>query len=249
MADWVVDFGGRGEPILLLHGLMGRARTWWRTARWLRDYGHVIAVDARAHGRNPRPGPFRTEVFVDDLVEVLDGRRATVLGHSMGGLHALALAQRRPDLVRGVVVEDMAVDQRGRTVETWRPLFDSWPSVFESLAHVREFFGDTGEYFVECMAEHADGYRLRANFDDLFAIAAEWGEREYWSTVDGARCPLLLLEAENTLMPVGQMAEMAARSPVAQHLVAPGSGHVIHDSAPEFYRGAVEAFLSGLPAV
>ncbi|HKS48479.1 MAG TPA: alpha/beta hydrolase [Amycolatopsis sp.] len=241
-----VDFGGRGQPIVLLHGLMGRARTWWQVAQWLTRYGRVVGLDARGHGRGPRGGPWTTEQFVADaagLVRSLD-EPAVVIGHSMGGLHAWALAATHPELVRAVVVEDMAPDQRGGTVDAWRGYFDSWPVPFQSLAHVREFFGSTGNYFAECMAERADGYHLMADLDDLYEVAAEWGRREYWSLVDGIKCPLLVIEAGHSLMPPGQQAEMAARVPDGRHLVVAGAGHVVHDEAPDEYRGAVEAFLS-----
>jgi pimeloyl-ACP methyl ester carboxylesterase len=248
----IVEFGGEGPGILLLHGLMGRARTWWRTARPLTRYGRVVGIDARAHGRNPHRGPAETEQF--DAVQVirdLDLGPVVAIGHSMGGLHALALAAWHPEMVRGIVIEDMAPDQRGRTVETWRPYFEAWPTPFDSLAHVREFFGDYGDYFIECFEERADGYRLIADLDALYEIAAEWGRRDYWPLVESLRCPLLAIEAEHTAMPPGQIAEMARRVPGAQHLLVAGAGHIVHDDAPEEYRGAVEAFLSAIlnPAV
>ena len=96
------------------------------------------------------------------------------------------------------------------------------------------------------MVERADGYHLMADLDDLYEIAAEWGRRDYWSLVDGVRCPLLAIEAEHTFMPPGQQAEMAARVAEGRHLVVAGAGHVVHDDAPAEYRGAVEAFLSGV---
>jgi pimeloyl-ACP methyl ester carboxylesterase len=242
-----VDFGGQGQPIVLLHGLMGRARTWWRVAQWLKRYGHVVGLDARGHGRGPRQGPWTTEQFVADaaeLVRSLDGGPAVVIGHSMGGLHAWALAATHPELVRAVVSEDMAPDHRGRTVDVWRGHFESWPVPFQSLAQVREFFGDTGDYFIECMVERDDGYHLMAEMANLYEIAGEWGRRDYWSFVDGIKCPLLAIEAANTAMPPGQQAELAARVSDGRHVVVDGAGHVVHDDAPQEYRGAVEAFLS-----
>ncbi|PRX50500.1 pimeloyl-ACP methyl ester carboxylesterase [Prauserella shujinwangii] len=245
--EGVVDFGGRGQPIVLLHGLMGRASTWWSVAQWLTAYGHVVGLDARGHGRARRGGPWRTEDFAADaaaLVRELDEGPAVVIGHSMGGLHAWVLAATRPDLVRAVVVEDMAPDQRGRTVDEWRGYFESWPVPFQSIAHVRRFFGSTGDYFAECVEERADGYHLIADLADLYEIAAEWGRREFWSYVDGVQCPLLVIEAGDTAMPAGQQAELAGRAPGGgRHVVVPGAGHVVHDSAPLEYRGAVEAFL------
>ena len=244
----VVEFGGSGPGILLLHGLMGRATTWWPVAQWLRRYGRVVGVDARGHGRSThRGGDWRTEDFAADAADVIQRLElgpAVAIGHSMGGLHALVLAAEHSELVCGVVVEDFAPDQRGRTVDGWRAEFDSWPLPFQSLAHVRSFFGSVGDYFVECFEERADGYHPIADLADLYRVAAEWGLRSYWPFVDRVHAPLLVIEAEHTLMPPGQQAAMAARVPDGRHLVVPGAGHLVQVSAPDVYRGAVEAFLS-----
>ena len=42
----VVEFGGAGDPILLLHGLMGRATTWWAVAEKLTAFGRVLGLEA-----------------------------------------------------------------------------------------------------------------------------------------------------------------------------------------------------------
>lgn len=243
----VVEFGGSGQGIVLLHGLMGRATTWWRTARWLTAYGRVVGLDARAHGRNPHRVRCDTERFAEDVAEritELELGPAVVIGHSMGGLHGIALAAAHPDLVRALVVEDMAPDNTGRTTEVWRPYFDSWP-VFTSLAHVREFFGAAGEYLVECVEERDDGYHLIADLAELYEIAEEWGRRDYWDLVAAVRAPMLVIEAGNGPMPAGQQAELAARSAgEAWHVRFEHAGHIVHDDAPQEYRGAVEAFLA-----
>jgi pimeloyl-ACP methyl ester carboxylesterase len=247
----VVDFGGTGRGIVVLHGLMGRATTWWPTARWLTGHGRVIGLDARAHGRNPHRRGCPTERFAQDVADrigELGLAPAVVIGHSMGGLHAIALAAGHPELVRVVVVEDMAPDHTGRTVDVWRPYFDSWPAAFTSLAHVREFFGPAGDYFAECVEERADGYHLIADVEELYGIAAEWGRRDYWDIVERVRAPLLVVEAGDGPMPAGQQAEMARRSAgPAWHVCVEGAGHVVHDTAPERFREAVERFLATLP--
>lgn len=251
-----VDFGGTGPSILLLHGLMGRANNWWPVAQWLTRYGHVVALDARGHGRNPRDGRSITSAdFVADAAAAITGLDlgpTVVIGHSMGGLHSWLLAAAHPELVRAVVVEEFAPDQRGRTVDTWRPWFDSWPVPFRSLAQLRDFFGDpvVAGYFAEVVVERADGYHLIAELADLYEIATEWGERDYWLEADRVQCPLLAIEAEHTLMPPGQMAELATRAPgniiakAPRHLLVPNTGHVIHLQQPDAYRMAVESFLA-----
>ena len=241
----VVDFGGTGQPIVLLHGLMGRATTWWRTAQWLTAYGHVIGLDARAHGRNPNRHHCTTEQFAQDVADRIDRQHpAIVIGHSMGGLHAIALAANHPDLVKALVVEDMAPDNKGRTADVWRPYFDSWPT-FQSLAQVRDFFGAAGDYFVECVEERPDGYHLIADLTELYEIAEEWGRRDYWDLVEAVQAPMLVIEAGTSPMPPGQQADMATRTAgAAWHTRIEHAGHIVHDDAPDDYRGAVEAFLS-----
>lgn len=245
----VVEFGGSGQPVLLLHGLMGRARTWWPVAEWLTRHGRVLGIDARGHGRSPRPVDGAvTEDFAADVAEVIrDLGPAVVVGHSMGGLHAIALAAAFPELVRAIVVEDFAPDQRGRTVDVWRAHFASWPVPFGSLAAVIRFFGPLGDYFVECFAEREDGYHPMASLDDLYAIAAEWGRREYWPLVQRVRCPALVIEPEHSVMPEGQLAELARRLPDGRHVFVPDAGHVVHYAQPAAYRQALEGFLADLP--
>lgn len=248
----VVDLGGDGPPILLLHGLMGCGATWEPVARWLCTHGRVHALDARGHGRSEARGPWTTERMAADAAEVLDQiGPAVVVGHSMGGLHGLVLAARRPDLVRALVVEDMAVDFRGRSADDARTWFGALPRSFPSLAAVREAFGhprpEFGDYMAECVEEREDGYHLLSNIDDVVEIAAEWAVVDHWATLDAVRCPVLLLEAEQSVAPPGQMAEMARRLADARHVLVPGTGHLLHTAAPVAYRSAVEALLAEVP--
>ena len=104
----VVEFGGEGVPILLLHGLMGRATTWWPVAGWLTGHGRVLGLDARGHGRSDARGPWTTDRMTADAAEVLaEVGPGVVVGHSMGGLHGLVAASARPELVRALVVEGL----------------------------------------------------------------------------------------------------------------------------------------------
>jgi pimeloyl-ACP methyl ester carboxylesterase len=240
-----------GRTILLLHGLMGRASTWWPHTRWLADHGRVVGVDARGHGDSPAHGPWRTERFVADLVEVIEKLElgpVTVIGHSMGGLHGWELAALRPDLVTALVVEDMAPDHRGRTPDDWTSWFAAMPPAFPSVAAVRDAFGyprpSVGDYLAECVREGPDGYRLLTDPMEAGRIAAEWGERSFWPGVRAVRCPTLLLQAEESPIAGEQMPEMAAAIPGARHVLVAGTGHLLHDDAPERYRELVSEFLS-----
>lgn len=96
---------GSGPLVVLVHGSMDRSAGLLRLGRRLDHRAQVLRYDRRGYGRSlPHPGPFDMDGQVADLDELLAGRRALLFGHSFGGNIALALADRSPQLVAGVVV-------------------------------------------------------------------------------------------------------------------------------------------------
>ncbi|MCV2877468.1 alpha/beta fold hydrolase [Sedimentimonas flavescens] len=97
-------------PLLIVHGLYGSARNWGVIAKHLSADREVIAVDQRNHGDSYWTESHTYEDMAADLAHVIDehGGRADVLGHSMGGKAAMQLALTRPEMVRKLVVADMA---------------------------------------------------------------------------------------------------------------------------------------------
>jgi pimeloyl-ACP methyl ester carboxylesterase len=158
------------------------------------------------------------------------------------------VAAERPDLVRGLVVEDMAPDFVGRTAGPWEPWLHSLPEEFPSEESVlREFGPLAGRYFLEAFDRTPTGWRLHGRPERWVDIAAEWGTRDYWRQWEAVRAPTLLIEAGDSVAPPGQMVRMwdlaAGR---ADYLAVPGAGHLVHDDDPRAFRGAVEPFVSGL---
>ncbi|MEO3758406.1 alpha/beta hydrolase [Mycobacterium sp. B14F4] len=243
--------GGTGPPLVLVHGLMGRGSTWSRQLPWLTALGGVFTYDAPWHrGRDVDDArPVSTERFVEDLGDAVEGlgEPAVLIGHSMGGLHSWCLAARRPELVRALVVEDMAPDFRGRTTGPWEPWVHALPVEFETAQRVYDEFGPVaGQYFLEAFDRTATGWRLHGHPRMWIEIAAEWGTRDFWAEWQAVRAPTLLIEAGNSVTPPGQMREMQATGQHAAYLHVPGAGHLVHDDAPQVYREAVESFLATL---
>ena len=99
-----------GTPILIVHGLFGSARNWGVIARRLSKSRRVVAVDMRNHGDSPREPSHSYPDMAADLAEVIEhiGGEALVIGHSMGGKAAMVLALTHPELVRALIVADIA---------------------------------------------------------------------------------------------------------------------------------------------
>lgn len=106
------DLGGAGKPpLLLLHGMLGSSRNWQTAGRDLAAGHHVLALDARNHGRSPHAAGMDYDLLAGDVAAWMQAQglpRATLVGHSMGGKTAMRLACRRPDLVERLVVVDIA---------------------------------------------------------------------------------------------------------------------------------------------
>jgi len=104
---WYAE-SGSGEPFLLLHGLGSSSDDWLLQIPTFSNRWRVIAPDLRGHGRTPLPDTTLTieQMAADmaELLERLDARPAHVLGLSMGGCVALALALARPDDVRSLIL-------------------------------------------------------------------------------------------------------------------------------------------------
>jgi pimeloyl-ACP methyl ester carboxylesterase len=248
-ADLLTHRGGRGAPVVLAHGLMGRGTTWPRQLPWLTELGAVYTYDAPWHrGRDvDDPYPISTERFVADLGEAVTALSSPVrlVGHSMGALHAWCLAAERPGLVSALVVEDMAPDFQGRTTGPWEPWLHSLPVEFHSAEQIFAEFGPVaGQYFLEAFDRTPTGWRLHGHTSRWIEIAAEWGTRDYWAQWRAVRSPVLLIEAGNSVTPSGQMRSMNETAYRAEYLHVPGVGHLVHDEAPDAYRQAVESFLA-----
>lgn len=244
--------GGSGRPIVLVHGLMGRGSTWSRQVPWLAHHGSVHTYDAPWHrGRDvDDTQPVSTERFVEQLgaaVESLGGP-VVLIGHSMGGLHSWCLAAERPELVRALVVEDMAPDFVGGTTGAWEPWLHALPEEFSSPEAVVDAFGEVaGRYFLEAFDRTPTGWRLHGKPAVWIDIAAQWGLRDFWAQWLAVQAPVLLIEAGDTVTPPGQMQRMAETAGGRAYYVRiEGAGHLVHDDAPDAYRAAVEGFLDGL---
>lgn len=109
--DLAYDDTGKGsETFVLIHGAFGRRVDYSEQVDYFGPNNRVIAMDLRGHGDSPKPDDgYSIGQFADDvagLCRSLDIAGAFVVGHSMGGVIAVELASRYPDLVKAVATLD-----------------------------------------------------------------------------------------------------------------------------------------------
>ena len=104
---------GDGPPVVLLHGFACGKRMWLHQIRALKQRFRVIAYDQRGHGLTDAPATatrYSASLLARDLVGVLDAlkiERAALVGFSLGGGPALALAASKPERVSHLVLADV----------------------------------------------------------------------------------------------------------------------------------------------
>jgi pimeloyl-ACP methyl ester carboxylesterase len=102
--------GESGPRVVFVHGLFGQGKNWTTIAKGLADSHRVTLIDLPNHGHSP----WTERVHYLDMVEMVAtelehlDEPVTLVGHSMGGKVAMQLALRRPELLRGLVVVDIA---------------------------------------------------------------------------------------------------------------------------------------------
>lgn len=102
---------GKGEPLIVLHGLMGMLDNWQSPAKKFAEDFEVFIVDQRNHGHSPHSEVFNYRLMMEDLLEFMDFHelgQAHLLGHSMGGKTVMKVAQNHPEYVDKLVVVDIA---------------------------------------------------------------------------------------------------------------------------------------------
>ena len=102
---------GEGPPVVLLHGLFGAARNFGAVQRALAPRFRAIALDMRNHGDSPHAPDMRYPTLAEDVrdtLRALEIEKAAVIGHSMGGKAAMAMALRWPEEVGRLLVSDIA---------------------------------------------------------------------------------------------------------------------------------------------
>ena len=102
---------GSGPALVILHGLFGSWENWRVQAKQLSEYFTVYAMDIRNHGRSPHVDEIDYPLMAGDVLHTLQihrVRRASLMGHSMGGKVAMRVALDSPEVVQKLIVVDIA---------------------------------------------------------------------------------------------------------------------------------------------
>jgi pimeloyl-ACP methyl ester carboxylesterase len=213
-----------------------------RTVRRLPEFNCVV-YDRRGYSQSRGVGPIATDVdtHADDLLSVVDGRRVSLIGHSLGGLVVLEAAERDPAAIRSIGVYEPPL-----------PWFEWWPQ--RSRAFARENPADFAQSFFERLVGPGSWDRLSTQAKaerraDGPALVAELsGIRDPQAEVDLAdiEVPTFAGRGSRSLEHHRHAAQVVAEMvPGARLVEFDGAAHGAHLANPDaftrFVRSVVES--------
>lgn len=264
-----------GFPILFFHGVGRHGRDFAPLFGALGHDRSLFAIDARGHGLSDRaPGKYQIRDHAGDAIAVLEAitqlgqKPALIFGHSMGALVAMTAASLRPDLVRGVILEDPPGPGFLANLDTnpYKGMFEAMrgfagsplptPRLAAELAEVRLRTATGGTVRLGDVRDMAS-LRLSASclakvdpavYDPL--LAKMWlSGIDFDSVLKMIRCPVLLLAGEESkggMLPKAEADHIASLVSDCLLVRFPHTGHLIHWTATEACLSAVHAFLESL---
>lgn len=239
-------------PILLIaHGLYGSGRNWGVIARRLADRREVVAVDMRNHGDSPRFPTHSYPEMAADLADVIEtlGAPVDLLGHSMGGKAAMELALTRPDLLRRLVVADIApVAYTHDQTRNARAMADLDLSRIATRAEADAALSATIDdpalraFFLQSLDLRHKPPRWKLNLE---VLEAEMPKIVGWPGTKGSfdHPTLFLTGSESHYVRPEHRETIRALFPKARFAKIPGAGHWLHAEKPREFEETVRVFL------
>lgn len=254
----VLAWGDAEPDAVLFHGGAQNAHTWDTVALALGR--PLLAVDLPGHGRSDWRddhdySPATNAAALEEVVRAMAPRAALVVGMSLGGLSALALARRAPDLVRRLALVDVTP---GTDREKAEPIaaFVAGPPSFASF---EEILARTVAYnptrsesslrrgILHNAYEREDGSWVW-RYDRTWGgdIGEHVGFRRQWDDVENLDVPALLVRgSESGVVTDEDVAEFGRRHADLRVEVVRGAGHSVQGDRPVELAALLADFLAG----
>jgi pimeloyl-ACP methyl ester carboxylesterase len=252
------DLGDSGSRVVFCHGLFGQGRNWTQVGKELARDHRVTLVDMPHHGRSSWPESFDYVDVADQVARLLDaGDPVTLVGHSMGGKAAMALALRHPELVARLCVVDVSPVDYGPRAGEFRGYVDAMQGMDLDAVTTRAEADaalagavpnpTVRSFLLQNLRRDGYGWRWQANLDvlgrDLAALAGWPAERlADAAPYDG---PVLWVAGATSPYVEEEYADvMQGYFPRVRRVTIKDAGHWVHSEQPETFLHVLRRFAA-----
>lgn len=245
------DAGAAAPVAVLVHGITGWWRTWWRVGPALAERGwRVIAADLRGHGGSPPiVGAGTVEALADDLAVTIEALADLpldlIVAHSLGAAVTMELAHRRPGIARRIALEDPPAQSRADDVEFQATLEREVLAARSAPeAEVRRELAENPDWVEEDARQDVEGKAVCDVEGILASLRANTGVR-VTALAPTLRVPALYLVADEERSVLGaERARLIASLPPQATAVEFASGHTIHRDRFDAYMASLLDWLA-----
>jgi 3-oxoadipate enol-lactonase len=245
---------GEGEPVLMIMGLMGSGRAWFRLLPHIAERRRAVVVDNRGTGDSERPfGLWTMRDLAGDAIAAMDAAgldSAHVIGASMGGMIAQHVGVDHPERVRSLVLACTHAGGRSPGGTPWRMLAST---ALRPMIGLERTFPLVAPLLYSERAR-ADRERMAGDLDmrvqDATPLQTWPGQiaaivrHDVRDRVGRLDLPVLVLHGEeDRLVPPEAGRRLAELIPGARFELIPGAGHVMTTDAEREVAGAITGFL------
>jgi pimeloyl-ACP methyl ester carboxylesterase len=234
----VTESGSGSQRVVFVHGVFDGGRSFERVASVLEDECRTLRYDRRGYGAavDAEGAPVGIEGHIDDLIQVLDGEPAVVVGHSFGGVTVLGAALRAPKLVQAVVLYETGI--------AWAPEWDDTP--MQRLLGGEDPEGEgLRKLFPRLYESMSDDARSRLRREARAFVTEERSVRTGRPPYDIAGLTAPLVVGSSGTDRFAAMSDHLRRvHGDVDTVVIPDGGHNAHRTAPEAFADLVRRGIS-----
>ncbi len=242
------------RTILILHGLFGSKRNWQSIARQLSEHFRVFTLDLRNHGESEHTDAMRYEDMAGDVFQFITDHaleEVSVVGHSMGGKVAMQMALEHPEIIKRLVIIDIAPVQYQHGFDDLINSLNALPlEKLSSRQEADEYLKSSvrpeslRQFLLQNLRKLDTGFSWRMNLkaiysciDGLMDFPVNHGNPRY-------NKPVLFLKGENSdYIKHQHERQIFSIFPKALFITVAGTGHWLHAENPGFVVSEIRKFI------
>ena len=245
---------GQGEPLIILHGLLGMGDNWAGLGKIFAENGfEVHLIDQRNHGKSFHAEEMNYEAMVEDLKEYIEHHgleKVNLLGHSMGGKTAMFFAMKYPERLKKLIIVDISPKYYPPHHHFIFDAIHSLPIELQSRKALESFLNEKinntaiSLFLLKNLKRKKEGgFAWKPNIEVLENTLGDLGEALPPMSVYTK--PVLFIKGEKSpYISEKDLPLIKAHFPNHQMIEVPDAGHWVHAEKPQLFQKEVLTFLN-----